>query len=121
MAHNIGDKIKEIRKAKNLSQEQVAEKIGIDRAQYSRVETAKSKPTLTTLEKIAEALEVDIIEFFKEDGNYDINSYKQSLVEKVKMIDQLDENMQQSIFSFVDVAIANKRYKDFFTQEATTR
>jgi len=37
------------------------------------------------------------------------------------MIDQLDENMQQSIFSFVDVAIANKRYKDFFTQEATTR
>lgn len=121
MAHNVGSKIKEIRKAKNMSQEQVADRIGIDRAQYSRVETAKSKPTLTTLEKISDALGVDIIEFFKEDGNYDINSYRQSLVEKVKLIDQLDEGMQKSIFSFIDVAFANKRYKDFFKQEAVVR
>lgn len=121
MAHNVGNKIKEIRKAKGLSQEQVAEKIGIDRAQYSRVETSKSKPTLTTLEKIGNALEVDLIEFFKEDGNYDINSYRQSLVEKVKLVNQLEEETQKSIFNFIDVAIANKRYKDFFKQESVAQ
>ena len=114
---HIGKQIRQIRKSKNLSQQELAEIIGIDRAQYSRVETGKVKPTLTSLEKIAEALQVEIIEFFKTDSNYDISSYDKSLVEKVKLIEQLDEKEKKSIFNLVDTAVANKKYTDFFKKQ----
>lgn len=109
---NVAEQIRNIRKAKNLSQQEVAEKIGIDRAQYSRVETGKSEPTITSLEKIAKALEVDIIDFFKSTNSYDVNSYDSSLIEKVKLIDGLNEEQKKSIFNIIDTAVANKRLKD---------
>lgn len=65
---NVSERIKAIRKTKGLSQQEVAEKIGIDRAQYSRVETGKSEPTITSLTKIAQALEVSVIDFFSDAG-----------------------------------------------------
>ena len=120
MTSQVGDRIKVIRKSKNLSQQEVADRIDMNRAQYSRVETNRGKPTLTTLEKISIALEVDLIEFFKDDTSFDISTYEQTLVEKVKLVNQLDEEQKKSIFSIIDIAIANKRYKDFFREQVAT-
>ena len=120
MSVNVGDKIKIVRKAKKLSQQEVADKIGIDRAQYSRVETNKSKPTLTTIEKIAEALEVEVVDLFTNDGkSFDINSYEKNLVDRIRMIEELEEEQKKSIYSIIDIAIANKKYKDFFREQVT--
>lgn len=112
---NVSDRIKAIRKTRGLSQQEVANKIGIDRAQYSRVETGKSEPTITSLTKIAQALEVSVTDFFSEDAAYDIDTYNKSLIERIKLIDQLDEEQKRSLFTFVDLAIANKRLKDTLT------
>jgi transcriptional regulator with XRE-family HTH domain len=75
MIMNIGKKIADIRKSKNFSQKEVALTVGIDRAQYSRIENDKANPTLLTLEKIAKTLDVNIKDFFNDEENYDINSY----------------------------------------------
>lgn len=109
---NIGEKITHIRKVKNLSQKEVVLSVNIDRAQYSRIENGKANPTLSTLEKIANALEVNIGEFFKEDKNYDVNSCDSSLVEKIKLIEQLDDEQKKSLFTFIDTAVSNKRLRD---------
>lgn len=61
----LGLRIKELRKVKALSQEQLAEKIGIDAKHLSRVELGKSFPYPETLEDIAKALEVEIKELFE--------------------------------------------------------
>ncbi|MCH4831179.1 helix-turn-helix transcriptional regulator [Flavobacterium columnare] len=42
-------------------------KVDIDRGQYSRIETNKVEPTLTTLEKIAIAFGVEIEDLIKKD------------------------------------------------------
>ena len=49
---NIADKIKTARTNKGLSQKEIAITIGIDQAQYSRIESGKVEPTLSSLEKM---------------------------------------------------------------------
>ena len=53
-------RIKEIRKAKDWTQAQLAEKAGVRRATVNRIENAKvTSIDLEVLEKLAKALEVD--------------------------------------------------------------
>lgn len=108
----VFERIRDIRKTKGLSQQEVADKMGIDRAQYSRIETAKASPTLNSLERIAEALGVDLADLFTDDRSYDINSYDSSIVDKVRLIEELDEEYKKSIYAFIDLAISNKQLRD---------
>lgn len=61
----LGVRIKELRKTRRLSQEQLSEKIDIDPKHLSRIEVGKSFPSLDTLEKLANALQVDLKDFFE--------------------------------------------------------
>ena len=54
----IGTKIRAIRKARNLSQEQLAEKIWISTTHMSHIETGNTKLSLAVLVDIADALHV---------------------------------------------------------------
>mgnify|MGYP001387158116 CR=1 FL=1 len=54
-----------LRKARGLSQEELAYRAGIDRTFVSGCERLVRNPTLTTVEKIAAGLEVDPVELFQ--------------------------------------------------------
>ena len=54
----LGKKIKEIRKSKNMTQEKLAESIGIEPASLSNIENGKYYPTAENLEKILKTLEI---------------------------------------------------------------
>lgn len=56
--YEIGQKIRKIRKARGLSQEQLAEMAGISATHMSHIETANTKLSLPVFVEIAEALEV---------------------------------------------------------------
>ena len=55
---SFGKTLQRIRRGKNLTQRDVAQKIGMDYSYFSRLENDRfdSKPTRETIEKIAEAL-----------------------------------------------------------------
>lgn len=61
----IGKRIQELRGLKNLSQQDLAAKINYDKSNMSRVESGGTNMTVSTLEKIANALEVELIELFR--------------------------------------------------------
>ncbi len=61
----LGVRIKEIRKTRGLSQEQLSGKIDIDPKHLSRIESGRSFPSLDTLEKLANALQVEVKDFFE--------------------------------------------------------
>lgn len=61
----LGLRIRELRKGKRLSQDELSEKIGIDAKHLSRIELGKSFPYMETLEGIARALDVEIKELFE--------------------------------------------------------
>jgi len=61
---NFGKRVRKFRKEKGLSQEQLAFKAGLHRTYIGMIERAEKNITLVNIEKIANALEVDIIELF---------------------------------------------------------
>lgn len=60
-----GLRIKELRRSKQLSQEQLAERADISSKYLSRMERGTEKPTLDMLIKLSKALEVEIWEMFE--------------------------------------------------------
>lgn len=67
---NIGNRIRELRTAKGLKIADLAEAVGVDGANISRVETGKQKSfTEQSLSKYAEALGVSVAELFTPNEN----------------------------------------------------
>lgn len=64
LKQKLGARIQEIRKSKNLTQEVLAEKIEMDKPNLSNIECGKRFMTAETLEKLANALEVEEKELF---------------------------------------------------------
>lgn len=60
-----GKRIRETRKLQNMSIVELAKLVGVSKSLISQVERGDVFPSLSTLEKIAIALEVDITHFFK--------------------------------------------------------
>ena len=63
----IGDKLRELRIAKNLSQGDIEKRTGLFRCYTSRVENGYTVPSIGTLEKYASALEVPLYRFFTDE------------------------------------------------------
>lgn len=59
---NIGNRIKDLRELKGLTQKQLGEKIGVTAETIARYENSNRNPNIETLNKIAEALGVTINE-----------------------------------------------------------
>ena len=100
---DIAGNIKRIRKLKKLSQKQVALEIGIAQAQYSVIESGKTVPTIPTLEKISKVFEVELTAFFKDQNKKD-EDVNLSILEKVKLIESLEEDEKGALFKMIDIA-----------------
>jgi transcriptional regulator with XRE-family HTH domain len=62
----IGDRLRELREGKNLSQGDIEKRTGLLRCYISRVENGHTVPAIETLEKLARALEVPLYRLFYE-------------------------------------------------------
>jgi len=58
------DEVKRIRRERGLSQRRLAELAGVNKVTLVHIETGKSSPNVETLEKLADALEVEVADFF---------------------------------------------------------
>lgn len=62
----IGSNIRMVRNAIGISQTELANRVGSDKSAISRYENGKQKPTLETLMRIADALDVALADILKE-------------------------------------------------------
>lgn len=60
----IGKRIKELRNLRGFSQEELADRAGIDRTYVNSVENGKRNVSIVNIEKIANALGCSLQEFF---------------------------------------------------------
>jgi transcriptional regulator with XRE-family HTH domain len=60
------DTVKEIRRRKGWSQKDLAEKSGVGQDTISGIESGRHEPRPSTLRKLADALDVEVADFFRE-------------------------------------------------------
>ncbi len=96
--------IKRIRKEKGLTQKDVAEGSDMLVPTYSRLERGGSNPSLTSIVRIAKALDVPVIELFLTAEIKDRN-----VAQKVEMIDGLSEYNKNVINIMLDSMIEKDR------------
>ncbi|BBO67928.1 XRE family transcriptional regulator [Desulfosarcina alkanivorans] len=88
----IGARIRELRKNRHFTQEQLAEKMGINPKYLSGIERGKENPTLDTFIKVAETLEVSIGELFYQ---LEVENPKKRLQAILTLIEQAPTEQQR--------------------------
>lgn len=61
----FGIRVRQVRKAKNLSQEGLADRASLHRTYIGMIERAEKNITLLNIDKIAKALEINIKDLFE--------------------------------------------------------
>ena len=69
----IGDRLRDLRQKKNLSQGDIERRTGLLRCYISRVENGYTIPAIETLERLAQALQIPLYQLFYE-GNQPIQA-----------------------------------------------
>lgn len=62
----IGEKIRQVRKYKNIKQKCLAKELGIARAHLCKLERGRGYPSIQILEKIADYFEIELEYFFSD-------------------------------------------------------
>jgi len=94
----LGKRIKELRNKKGLTQEELAELVGVGERNLSKIECGNNFVTADTLSKILMALDLDAKDLF----DYEHHKSKETL--KEELITELNNNK-------IDVELLYKIYK----------
>ncbi|RQW84529.1 MAG: XRE family transcriptional regulator [Geobacter sp.] len=98
----LGARIREIRKARGLTQEQLAEMIDVEQKHVSRIESGKNYPSIDLLEKMAAALKVPLMGFFDFMHMQDVD---ESAVNLEKMLLELDRDSRKIAYRLIRATI----------------
>jgi len=79
---DIGNKIKELRVQKGLTQEELADRAELSKGFISQVERELTSPSIATLVDILQCLGTDLKDFFNEDTEEQIVFHKEDYFEK---------------------------------------
>ncbi len=63
---NIGERLREIREAKGLSQRELANRTGLTNGAISMIEQNKTSPSVSSLKRLLDGLPISLSEFFRE-------------------------------------------------------
>jgi transcriptional regulator with XRE-family HTH domain len=94
--------VRDLRHVRNLSQRQLAARMGVPRTYISKIENGKAMPTLSSLDRLARALQVDISALLRDSNTRHLDETAvlmtdPFLAEIAMYTSQLDD-LQRSIF-----------------------
>ncbi len=98
MNKQLGSRIKALRSAKNLTQEQIAEQIGVSRQKYARIENGTNSITLDILSRIAKVLDVTVGDITRVLEETPVVSYRAGT----------ENTSTDKVFDMLDLFYANK-------------
>ena len=106
---NTGEKIKQARINSGLSQNELGKKLNVSQAMIAQYEKGTRNPKLSTLRKIADALDVSTSDLAEDCVLYDTTIVKNSL--KKLSNDLLEKNQEKTVDLITDI-ILEKQNKE---------
>lgn len=106
----LGGRIKALRCAKNFTQEQIADLIGVSRQKYARIESGANNITLEVLSKIASILEVSVVDITRVLDETPAVEYRVSS----------KSSSSEKLFDMLDLFYANKHLYTKLQRDADT-
>lgn len=100
----LGQRIKYLRKSKNITQEKLAEITNMDITSLSKIETGKNYPQPETVEKIANALNVEISQIFSFKKILSKDDYINAIKKNIEFIAENEEKLQ-ILYKFSELLI----------------
>ena len=94
----VGDRIRILRKDRNLTQAELATSIGIQQSDLCRIENGEYKVSLETLFKILSIFQINIAEFFHEETPPSISEKD---VDFLREFQKLDSESQREVWDFL--------------------
>jgi len=110
---NIGSKISLLRKEKNWSQSDLAQRIEASREIIGKYERNENLPSIEMTLKMAKAFRVTV-DFLL--GESEFASYDKETVSRIKNIQRMDINTKDILFNVIDTYIQNFRTKQAFAK-----
>lgn len=104
---NLSDNLRNIRKEHNLSQEQLAEQLGVSRQSVSKWESGTAYPEMDKVLQLCELFNLNIDELLNQDVK-EINNKKEAKSSVNKFIDDLINNITKTINMFSSFSFKTK-------------
>lgn len=94
LARQLGNRLKQIRKAAKLTQERLAEKTGLSVEYISRIERGVAQPSFKTLELLAGALNVTTKDFWDFSAPILFTDKKKEAKQKKYYVDEISSELK---------------------------
>ncbi len=103
---NIGSKITELRKGKNWSQADLADKISVSRVIIGRYERDEAAPSIDIAKKIADAFEVSL-DFLVGEGQN--SQFTKKTLQIIQDIEALEPDVKDKLYFLVSAVIRDSK------------
>jgi len=110
---DIGSKIMQLRKKKNLSQTDFAKAIGVSRTMVGNYERSVHAPSIEMVANIARVLDVSVDYLI---GEGKLAQFDKEVIRRIEDIQELDEETQSKLFFLIDNVVQNYKTRQAFTR-----
>ena len=111
----LGEKITMLRKKKNLSQLELANKVGVSRDTIGKYERNDITPTVDKAKKIANSLKVSLDYLVSDKVGFPEKIVDKVMEKRVSEIELLSDEDKDKILSIVDAFIRDSKTKKAYT------
>ena len=95
----VGDKIRQLRKERDLTQSALAARVGVQQSDLCRMENGEYKVSLETLFKVLGVFGMDIGEFFQ--GELPASSDSEMDKELLRLFQKLDDGTRKEVLDYI--------------------
>ncbi len=108
----FNDKIKALRKAAGLSQQELADKLYIHVTHLSKMENGHLTPSIDIVQRLMKVFAVSADQLLNEDEKTVVDIQNSELNEQIALINQLDEDEKNALIKIINSMLTKKRMKD---------
>ncbi len=103
----VGERLRELRKSKDLTQAQVADGINCTPAAYNRYESGERQPSMETLAKLADYFGASLDYLYGRAPLSDsaLSDYEKEFIEKLR---SLPDTVKEDAMDFLDIKLKKK-------------